>query len=213
MTKEEVAVVFDMIKSYYPKSGLNRDNAMQLVWWTKALKDLDFKFMDVVMQKIVAVEKYEPSVATIRDYYFEACKGNLVDAEVGWGQVKKAIRYYGYARGKEALESLPEEVSNAVIAMGGWQSICEAPFEQETNMRAQFRQCLQTINRRESEDRRIDNNVSLMISNVQAQNKLQIEEKKETDTLVSTERSRNVDDFKSVEEVLVNLGLRKEVIT
>ena len=213
MTKEEMVKMFTMIDSFWPKSGFDLSNNVMLEWWFKKVKDLDWKIMSLTLSKMADNERYAPTLATIKEYYSNVLQDNLVDSEIGWGEVKKAIRYYGYARADEAISSLPDEVGKAVIAMGGWQAICEAPSEQETNMRAQFRQCLNAINKREIENRRTDSRITELISSVQAQNKPQIDEKEQPKQLEARERKFNTSDFESVEDVLKNLGLRKEVTT
>lgn len=208
MTKQEIVQMFSMIESFWPKSGFDCSNTVQLDWWHKKLNTLDSKIMFLALSKMADNERFAPTLAIVKEYYSNVLQENLVDAEVGWGEVKKAIRYYGYARADEAIASLPQEVGKAVLAMGGWQSVCEAPAEQETNMRAQFRQCLQTVNKRESENRRTDESIALMISQVQAQNMPQIDKRDEPKQLENKERSRNANDFESVEEVLRKLGIR-----
>lgn len=213
MTKEEMVKMFTMIDSFWPKSGFDLSNNIMLEWWFKKVKDLDWKIMSLALSKMADNERYAPTLSTIKEYYSNVLQTNLVDSEVGWGQVKKAIRYYGYARADEAISSLPDEVGKAVIAMGGWQTICEAPSEQETNMRAQFRQCLSAINKREIENRRTDSRITEMIATVQAQNAPKLKENKQVEQLHTAERKRNTSDFKSVEDVIKNLGLRKEATT
>lgn len=213
MEKEEVIKMFSIINSFWPKCGFDISNTIMLDMWTKKLAGCEWKIMNIVLAKMADNEKFAPSLATIKEYYANVLQENLVDSEVGWGQVKKAINNFGYMRAEEAIKSLPEEVGKAVIAMGGWQAVCEAPSESENSTRAQFRECLKAVNRRKSEERRTDTNITAMIHSIQAQNKPQIEEKSTCGELQVKERSMNTSDFESVEEVIRNLGLRKEATT
>lgn len=198
-----------MIESFWPKSGFDGTNTIMLDWWYKKIQALDSKVMFMALSKMADNERYAPTLATIKEYYSNVLQENLVDAEIGWGQVKKAVRQYGYMRADEAIKSLPLEVGKAVMAIGGWQTVCETPSEQETNMRAQFRQCLQAINKREGEERRTDNNIALMISNIREQNRPQIAEQIVAEEVHSKPIEHDARGFESVEDVLKKLGLRR----
>lgn len=209
MTKEEIVKMFSMIEAFWPKSGFDTGNTVQLEWWYKKLMNADGKVIALAISKMTDNERYAPTLATIKEYYSNVLYENLVDAEAGWGQVKKAIRYYGYSRGKEAIESLSDEVGAAVIAMGGWESVCSAPMDEENTIRAQFRQCLNAVNNRTKEKRRTDVQLENRIEVIRNENTPRISENNKHEEVQIRKTECNTSDFESVEEVLKNLGLRK----
>ena len=204
--------MFDMIKSFFPKSALDRNNDMQVLWWTKACGDLEMPIVTLALDQIFNNEKFEPTLAVIKEYYTKIVEEQLTGAEEGWGKVKQAIRNFGYARPQEALESLPAEVQEAVQAMGGWQSVCEIPSESEGTARAQFRDCLRIVVSRKKTLLQTNKSVVAQIENIRScepQNRLQIGCSVNTEQIIERETKTHTDDFTSIDDVMGNL--RKQI--
>ena len=215
MKKADVETMFDMITSFYPKSSLNNGKAelseqykMRVVWWTKACKELEMPIVLLAMDQILNNEKFEPTLATIKEYYTKIAEEQLTGAEEGWGKVKQAIRNYGYMRGEDALKSLPQEVAEAVQAMGGWQSVCEVPVEYEDTTRAQFRDCLKVIVNRKKTLMQTNKSVVAQIENIrqyESQNDRLIGCSVNAEQIIDRDKKANTGDFRSIDEVVNDL--------
>nr|WP_302596442.1 hypothetical protein [uncultured Cellulosilyticum sp.] len=212
MKKNDVMTMFDMIKSFFPKSALDRGNEMQVVWWTNAMREMEMPIVLLALDQIFNNEKFEPTLATIKEYYTKISEEQLTGAEEGWGKVKDAIRYYGYMREKEALASLPKEVQEAVQAMGGWCSVCEAPAENENTTRAQFRDCLKVIVNRKKTMLQTSKSVVAQIENIrpcESQSDRLLGCSMNAEQIIDQETRTHTDDFTSIDDVMGDL--RKQV--
>lgn len=219
MKKADVETMFDMIASFYPKSALihgkselSEQYKMRVAWWTKACTELEMQIVVLALDQIFNNEKFEPTLAVIKEYYTKIAEDQLTGAEEGWGKVKQAIRNFGYARPQEALESLPAEVQEAVQAMGGWQSVCEIPLEYEDTTRAQFRDCLRGIVNRKKTLLQTNKSVVAQIENIrpcEPQNDRLIGCNVSTEQIIDRETKTHTGDFTNIDDVIGNL--RKQV--
>lgn len=130
MEKVEFLKIAEAIKTAYPKENLipNKE-AMQL--WYAMLKDLDYRTVQAAVKACIALKKFPPTIADIRQ--MATPKDDWSDA---WGEVQTAIRLFGWARPKEALESMSEK-TRAIVKRFGWQEICTS--ENVGVLRGQFR--------------------------------------------------------------------------
>ena len=88
-------------------------------YWS-ALKDLTLADFCAGLAEAAKAEKFMPVPATIR----AAAPGTVNHAE-SWGQVRAAIRKFGYPRGADARKTLTGAQWAAVNTLGGWLHLCE----------------------------------------------------------------------------------------
>ena len=103
-------------------------------------------------KKIMINEVFAPNLATLSKYCSETSTPIDIEPEEGWGLVQKAIRRYGYMQADEAMQSLPPIVQRAVLAVGGFQGICESC--EIGIIRGQFNKAMTSITEAEKTRRR-----------------------------------------------------------
>lgn len=130
MEKIEFMKIAEVLKTAYPKENLIPSKEAMQVWYAM-LKDIDYKTAQAAVKAYIALKKFPPTIADIRA--MATPKDDWSDA---WGEVQTAIRRYGWARPKEALESMSEK-TRAIVKRFGWQEICTA--ENVGVLRGQFR--------------------------------------------------------------------------
>jgi hypothetical protein len=80
--------------------------------------------------------EYPPTIAELRKQAVEIKNPSLqITAADAWGEVQKAIRYFGWYRGEEAMASMSEG-ARKIAQYIGWQNICEV--ENIDVLRGQF---------------------------------------------------------------------------
>ena len=77
----------------------------------------------MALQRLIAISKFPPTIAEMRESIAAVQCPTLPDAGDAWGEVNDAIRNYGYYRQAEALTSMREPVRLAVQRMG-WRDSC-----------------------------------------------------------------------------------------
>ena len=113
MDKKEFAVIAAAIRTYFPRfEVIPNKEAMEL--WYDGLKDIPADVLTAGLKKWVMTEKWPPTIAELRGKCDELVAGDRPDWGTGWMEVQHAIRYYGYMRGDEALESMNPITQEAV---------------------------------------------------------------------------------------------------
>lgn len=117
MTRSQALKCLAVLAASYPRNGLEKHN---LDTYALMLEDLDFVRVGEAMKRLTCKLKWFPSIAEIRAEVAEAELGDVLPAELAWGEVQKAIGRYGYSR-------MPEWSSNemtAAVDAIGWRNIC-----------------------------------------------------------------------------------------
>jgi len=151
LTREEIIKMLAVLKANY--SGALRDITRQeaegkINLWITMFADTDKETMNLAIQKIIATNKYFPTVAEVREALDEINTGYVIDGGEAWGEVLAAIRNYGQYRGTEALESM-SEVTRTIVQRMGWQDLCQS---EDTEIdRAHFLKIYQSETKRRKE--------------------------------------------------------------
>lgn len=139
MTAKEFATIASAIKAAWPAANIMPDKQSKEVWYTM-LSDLDYLICLNAIKQLICTNKFAPTISEIR----ECCSSTQV-IEMDWGsaweEVLKAIRYFGYYRPEEAMQSLSPEVRASVKRLG-FQNLClsENPMADRANFRMIFEQ-------------------------------------------------------------------------
>ena len=130
-------------KTYYPRENVF-PNTQAMDLWFEQLKDIEYKFLEVALQKWVATHKFAPAISEIRETVAEITRADQPPIEwgAGWQQVMDAISHYGYYREAEALESM-DEITREACQRIGFTHICLS--DNITADRACFRQIYEQI--------------------------------------------------------------------
>ena len=151
MNKKEFAAFAMALKTYYPKEAL-LPNEQAVDLWFIQLKDLDYRLVETVLNKWVAVNKYSPTIADIREEAASICAGDLPDWAEGWEQVLKAISKFGMYRPQEALESM-DAITRLCVERLGFVNLCLS--ENISADRANFRKIYEAYAERQKRENQI----------------------------------------------------------
>jgi hypothetical protein len=148
MTKGEVAKLLAVLAAAYPKFEVD-DVKVQV--WHEIFKDVDYEVANVAAKKIILEKTFPPSIAEFREAIISITSPRLMSAAEAWGEVKDAIRRFGYYRESEALASMSPTTARVVRYMG-WREICMSE-EPAGVLRGQFLKMYEQVGGREQQQR------------------------------------------------------------
>lgn len=93
-----------------------------------------------------------PPPGVIRAMAIEWSEGKILDSSEAWEKAREAVARFGYMRGKEADEWLPEPVADAVRRIG-FQVLCDMEPDSHAATRARFLECYKQVADRMTTDR------------------------------------------------------------
>ena len=130
-------------KTYYPRENVFPSTQAMALWYEQ-LKDIEYKVLEVALQKWVATHKYSPAISELSETVAEIARADEPPMEwgAGWQQVMDAVSHYGYYREAEALESM-DEITREACQRIGFINICLS--ENMAADRACFRQIYEQI--------------------------------------------------------------------
>lgn len=165
MTKAEFGKISMAIKTYYPNANmLPNEKAFEL--WFHQLEDLPYQLASAALDKWVALNKWPPTIADIREGASEIAKGPSKPWGEAWGEVLEAVSRYGYIGELEALDSL-DEVTRQTVRQIGFLNICMS--ENITADRANFRLIYEQLSERKKSENQMSPTIRNMIQNMTAQ--------------------------------------------
>lgn len=167
MTRQEFAQIVLAITTFYPtENALNSEQSVKL--WFEMLKDLDYQDLTIALQKHVTTKRYFPSIAELREACVSVQKGEIATWSEGWAELVDAIRYYGYMREIEGLNSL-SEITRRVAQRLRWADLCKS--ENVMNDRANFRMAYEQEVRKYKERQQLSPKVRELIDLATARSK------------------------------------------
>lgn len=146
MTRAEAARLLAWVAANHPQMQ-ERDLRPTAELWCRMLADIPYELAERAVAKILATNRFWPSVAEVREAALELSGTRIPTAAEAWGEVRAAIGAYGYYRPGEAMASLSPAVRQAVSHLG-WSSVCQ---EDESIIRAHFLRTYEACARREQE--------------------------------------------------------------
>lgn len=148
MNKKEFALIIAALKSNYRNFGV--ETKEQMNFWYDMLKDIEYSVLELAVKKLICEMVYPPTIADIRKSVAETIQAPVLDAATAWGEVRDAIRRYGFYRKEEALKSL-SFLTRKVVQGIGWQELCLS--ENQMADRAHFIKMFESIAQREKQER------------------------------------------------------------
>lgn len=146
MSKKDFAVFAMTLKSFYPKEKNLLGNTQAMDAWHLQLQDLDYKVLMMVLNAWVATEKFPPTVADLREGYRTITGKEIGEWAAGWEKVQHAIRFIGFYREGEAMESF-DKITRRCVQQLGYRNLCMSTMP-ETD-RANFRMIYEQLAKRE----------------------------------------------------------------
>lgn len=132
------------IKTYYPNTQILPNNAAMELWYQQ-LQDIPYKVCTLAVNKWVAINKWSPTIADIREYA-AGIRRQESDWSEAWEELMKNIQIYGFyrvAEGKKALSDLTRKTVERI----GYVHICNS--ENIIADRANFRDIYNSLLARE----------------------------------------------------------------
>lgn len=124
MTKQEVVEALTLIVMSYPAS-FKDESAVQAMSevWSRFFADDNPKLVALAIQKHIAVSKWPPSVAEVRERMAELEHPELLAPDIAWGAVVDRIETDG-AYLCDLDSCFPPAVAKVLRAIG-WSELCE----------------------------------------------------------------------------------------
>lgn len=144
MTRQEFSKIAMAIKTYYPNAQILPNNAAMELWYQQ-LQDIPYNVCTLAVNKWVAINKWSPTIADIREYA-AGIGGQESDWSEAWEELMKNIQIYGFyrvAEGKKALSDLTRKTVERI----GYVHICNS--ENIIADRANFRDIYNSLLARE----------------------------------------------------------------
>ena len=117
MTKAEFKNFIKALQTYYPREELLPTREAFELWYDQ-LNDLPYPLAEMSLKTWVAVNKWSPTIADIREQAYAIKSGNKKTWSEAWGDVLQAIALYGSYGEGQALDSMDEATRQAVKQIG-----------------------------------------------------------------------------------------------
>jgi len=130
--RSEVAKLLAVIVAAYPSFDV--DDARDRIWF-EMLGDLDYQLACAAVRRHLAISRFAPTIAEIREQVAAIANPDRLTAAEAWGELMQAVRRHGYYRPAEGMASL-SEATRRVAEMIGWREINMC--EQVDVLRGQF---------------------------------------------------------------------------
>jgi hypothetical protein len=117
-----------------------------LSFMAQALDNFEPSRVEAVCRKFMITKKFFPDIS---EFFEELSPQETTEdkAQLTVGKILEAVNLFGYMGAEKAASYLGEDW-NIVISFGGWNVICETPFESMGTMRAQLRELAKSIKRK-----------------------------------------------------------------
>lgn len=133
-TRPEIIALLNVINAAYPTFEATPERVKV---YCEMLSDLDIEPLKAAARQHIAVNKWPPSVAELRDVAASVTRPELPTWADAWEEVWKAVTSLGYYRKPQWSHPL---IAKTVDSMGGWQTMCQIQVDNLSTERAQFRQ-------------------------------------------------------------------------
>lgn len=148
MDRREWAGIAALLKRAYPHTPLQA-GTLDVYWQALAAYPADA--VEAVVREHIATSKFFPAVAELVQPLRQAAAGPVLTPEAAWEEVMAAVRRYSvYA--PHPPWSHPA-IARAVLAVGGYESICAATAAETAALRAHFYRHIQAHLDREAQER------------------------------------------------------------
>jgi len=148
MEREQFKVLCKGMKAVYTQETFLPDADAFNIWFA-LLGDLEYAVLNAAIQKYMLTKKFPPTIADLRELATTISAGEIPDWGEGWEKVLRAIRFYGYMRETEALQSM-DELTRTCVKRLGWRNLCMS--ENNNQDRANFRMIYEQLSERQKKE-------------------------------------------------------------
>lgn len=162
MKRDEFAIFAMALKTFYPNDKL-LPNQKAADLWFGMLEDVSYDVASAALRSWVAVNKWPPTIADIREAAHDVTSGDPKEWSEAWEQVMIAVRKYGFYQVDVALASF-DDLTRTCVERIGFRNICMS--ENESIERANFRMIYERALDRKRRNEQIPPDVRLSIESV-----------------------------------------------
>lgn len=143
MTKEQMTKILTLISATFPNFELSE---ARIQGWMRGAGWHDYKLAIVAMDKILASSKFAPVPCDLNSAcaVLRTTKEEAITWGAGWEMVVRAVHQHGYLKAEIVMKLLPETVQRAIGGADGFRELCSGSTENNSTIRAQFRQRFET---------------------------------------------------------------------
>ena len=165
MTRGEFSTFAMALKTYYPRESL-LPNKEAIELWFMQLQDIPYTVATASLNKWVALNKWSPSIADLREMASSIIGNESKGWGEAWSEVCDAIWKFGYTNQKGALESLSPLTRKATEQIGFY-DLCISSVDDKPIMMANFRKIYEQLAEREKKNAQIPAVTKQLISQIQ----------------------------------------------
>ena len=144
MEREQFKILCKGMKAVYTQESFLPDADAFNIWFA-LLGDMDYAVLNAAIQKYMLTNKFPPTIADLREIGTTISNGEIQEWGEGWEKVLNAIRYFGFYRETEALETM-DDLTRTCVKRLGWRNLC---MSENNNMdRANFRMIYEQLSNR-----------------------------------------------------------------
>lgn len=125
MTEQETIKVLTFIVMSYPASEKFKDEVTikgMVAVWKNIFKDDDARLVETAVQMHVAVNKWPPSIAEIRDQMVTLQRPDIIPPDVAWAAVEDLLVTTGEFETPNLYAALPKSIAR-VVEIIGWHKL------------------------------------------------------------------------------------------
>lgn len=146
MSPTETARTLAVIAAAYPNFAVSETT---LAVWTEMLDDLEYGAVSAAVRRHIAVSRFAPSIAEIREQTVAVDRTGIPTAAEAWGNAWAAARHWGNYHPVEAFAEMGAEAAY-VVGLMGWDAFC---METEFGViRGQFLKMYQQVEQRDARE-------------------------------------------------------------
>ena len=142
--------------------------------WFSLLGDLEYAVLNAAIQQYMLTNKFQPTIADLRELATTIKNGDVPDWGEGWEKVLKAIRFYGSYRESEALATF-DPLTRTCVERLGFRNICMS--ENINYDRANFRMIYEQLQERTKKENVLPISLNNTIKRLNQNTIKQLEEK------------------------------------
>lgn len=148
MTKQEFSKVAAAMRTYYPNSNL-LPNTIAVELWYNQLCDISYQVMTLSLNEWVAVNKWPPTIADLRESATRITQSETPDWATAYEHARSVVRKYGYYNYEDAMQNL-EGIEKETVKAIGYTDWCKS--ENPAVIRAHFRDIYTTLAERKKRE-------------------------------------------------------------
>lgn len=133
MTELEAKKLIAVMVAAYPTTKVSDDSVRIYV---RMLADLDYPAANAAVEQLLAISKWMPTVAEIRERVLSLSVGEVRAGGEAWGSVLRAIAGAGRNRKPGVDFAFADPVVGEAVKAFGWENLCDS--ENQVADRARF---------------------------------------------------------------------------